>query len=225
MEFLFDTANLSDVKKYIDYFPITGVTCNPSIILKNGKMNFFEHFRELREITGFERTLHIQATASDAAGILAEAECIHKRIDPEVIIKVPVTVEGMRAIKILKKNGFLVTATVIYTKIQALTAMEAGADYLAIYYNRMENMDIDPLNVISSVSKMIERYQYNAKIIGASFRNIRQINDAFDAGAHMVTMTPEMLYDSFNMPAIQEAVDVFDADWETMFGDRRITDL
>lgn len=225
MEYLFDTADLSEIRKYAQYYPITGVTSNPSIIKKCGKIDFFPHFRELREIIGFERTLHIQVTAQDAAGMLAEAERIHKEIDAEVYIKVPVTENGLEAIRLMKRKGFMVTATAIYSKTQALTALEAGSDYLAMYYNRMENLGIDPVDVIETTSMMIENYSYPSKILGASFKNMGQVNKAFEAGADAVTVPPTLLHEALNMPDILKAVDDFEADWQSLFGEKRIYDL
>lgn len=225
MEYLLDTANLEAIKKFVEYFPITGVTSNPSIVKKEGKIDFIAHMNEIRSIIGQNRTLHIQVTADDVDGMLKDAAAILNRVDNQVFIKVPVTMEGLKVIKTLKAQGTNVTATAIYTKSQAFLALEAGADYIAPYYNRMENLGIDPEDTIASIAKMISEYGYTAKIVAASFKNIGQVNKAFLAGAQTATMDPAVLAETFAMPSIKKAIDDFGADWKSVYGDRTIADL
>lgn len=225
MKYLFDTVDLNEIGTYMSCFPITGVTSNPSIIKKIGRIDFFPHMLKLRELIGKERSLHIQVTAPTAEGMLAEAAAIRERIDDKVYIKVPVNEEGLKAIRALKKDGYPVTATGIYTKVQALMSLECGADYLAMYYNRMENADIDPVDAISTVAMMIDRYGYQSEILGASFKNMAQVNHAFEAGAQAVTVAPAILHDAFQMPAIKKAVDDFASDWKSIFGEKTIAEL
>jgi len=218
MEYMFDTVNLEDIKHFSEFFPITGITSNPSIIKIEDKINFFNHFKEIRNIIGEDRSLHIQVVAKDYEGIMADSHAILKNIDKKVFIKVPVTEQGLKAIRALKLEGFGVTATAIYTKIQGLLALEAGADFIAPYYNRMENMDIDPRIVITTFAKMIKEYNYSTKILAASFKNMGQVNTAFECGAQTATIKPALLHDALKMPAITKAVEDFTADWENVFG-------
>lgn len=225
MEYLLDTANLETIRKFVDYFPITGITSNPSIVKREGKIDFFKHMNEIRSIIGQNRTFHIQVTATDVEGMIKDADTILNKVDNKVFIKVPVTMEGLKVIKILKGKGVNVTATAIYSKAQGFLALEAGADYLAPYYNRMENLGIDPEDVIASFSKMISQYGYSAKIVGASFKNIGQVNNAFLAGAQAATVDPAVLAGAFSMPSIKKAVDDFTSDWKMIYGDKKIADL
>lgn len=225
MEYLLDTANLEKIKRLTEYLPITGITSNPSIVKKEGKIDFFSHMKEIRSIIGEDRTLHIQVTASDFDGMMKDAEAILKNVDKNVCIKVPVTMEGVKVIKALKANGVNVTATAIYSKSQAFLALEAGADFIAPYYNRMENLGIDSEDVISSIADMIAEYGYSAKIVAASFKNIGQVNKSFMAGAQTATVDPAVLETIFAMPSIQKAVDDFGKDWESIYGDKKIADL
>lgn len=218
MEFMFDTANIEDIKKYKDIFPITGITSNPSIIKKVGKIDFFNHFKEIRSILGFEKSIHIQAVARDFEGIVKDAKTVLEKVDDSVYIKIPVTEEGLKAMRQLKSEGVGITATAIYTKVQALLALEAGADYLAPYFNRMENMDIDPRATIKMIADMIEKYNYSTKILAASFKNVGQVMDAFSCGAQVATVAPQILHDAFKMPSIEKAVTDFTSDWESVFG-------
>ncbi|WP_026884166.1 fructose-6-phosphate aldolase [Clostridium akagii] len=225
MKYMFDTVNIKTIKDLSEIFPIEGITSNPSIVKKEGKIDFFKHFREIRKIIGMDKTLHIQVTAKDCEGMLKEAKAILDNVDNKVSIKIPVNEEGLKAIRILKSKGISVTATAIYTKAQGLFAMEAGADFIAPYFNRMENMDIDPREVITTFANMIEKYNYPTKILAASFKNIGQVNDAFECGAQTATVAPEILQTALRMPAIQKAVDDFTTDWETIFGKVSIADL
>ena len=225
MEYMLDTANIEMIKMGVEIFPITGITSNPSIIKKEGKIDFFNHFKKIREIIGIEKTLHIQVVAEECEGIVKEAKAILENIDNKVCIKIPVNAEGLKAIKVLKAQGVTITATAIYTTVQGLLAMEAGADFIAPYFNRMENMNINPREVIKALADMIEKYNYSTKILAASFKNIGQVNDSFVAGAQTATMAPEILLDALKMPAIEKAVDDFSKDWEVIFGKVSIADL
>ena len=125
MEFLFDSANLEAIEKYSAYFPITGVTSNPSILKAEGKIDLFSHMRKIRQIIGPEKTLHMQVIAEDCEGILKEARAILKNVDDLVYIKVPTTEEGLKAMRALKAEGVHVTATAIYSKSKDLWRLRA----------------------------------------------------------------------------------------------------
>ncbi len=224
MEYLLDTANINEIKTYCDFLPIAGITSNPSILKKEGKIDFFGHMRAIREIIG-KHPLHIQVTATDVQGMLRDAEAIAQHVDKKAYIKVPTNLEGLKVIGILKKQGYNVTATAIYSTAQGLLAMEAGADCLAPYYNRMENLNINPEEVIRSFAAMIDRYGYKTQIIAASFKNMGQVNKAFLAGAQAATVDPSILKSALMMPDIQKAIDDFDSDWKSVYGDQNIADL
>lgn len=225
MELLFDTANIEEIKKYSQYYPITGVTSNPSILKAEGKIDFFEHMRQIRSLIGPEKSLHVQVLAQDKAGILAEAEAILKNIDDQVYIKVPATEEGLGAIVELKQRGIGVTATAIYTKVQGFMAIMAGADFIAPYCNRMENLDVDFEDCIAAFRQMIEDSGSNCKILAASFKNIGQVNKAFLAGAQTVTVQPALLHTCLQMAAVDKALKDFQNDWESVQGAVSITEL
>ena len=157
--------------------------------------------------------------------MLRDADAILNRVDELVYVKVPVTMEGIRAIKILKSRGVHVTATAIYGKTQAFLALEAGADYLAPYFNRMENMGINPDEVVMGIAEMIDRYNYKSEILAASFKNAGQVERAFEAGAQTATVDPSILTGVLGQPHILGAVDVFDKDWKSIYGDVMIAEL
>jgi len=225
MEYILDTVDLNDIRRCNECFPIVGVTSNPSIIKQCGITDFFNHFQALRAIIGQGKSLHVQVIGQDFDAILRDAYAILEKIDRDVYIKIPVTMNGLKAIMALKKENIHITATAVYQKAQALLAMEAGADYVAPYYNRMMNMDIDADQVIETIAQMIAKGGYNTKIVAASFKNMAQVNRAFSMGAQAVTLQPQLLYDVFKMPAIQRAVDDFSDDWEKAFGSKTPADL
>ena len=113
----------------------------------------------------------------------------------------------------------------MYSKIQGYLALEAGADFIAPYYNRMENLDIDSFETIASLAEQIRNYGYKTKILAASFKNIAQVNAAIAAGAQTVTLPPELLHEAMGMAAIGKAVDDFHNDWQSVFGERDLTQL
>jgi TalC/MipB family fructose-6-phosphate aldolase len=219
MEFLLDTANINDIKKYAEILPLSGVTSNPSIVKNEGKIDFFAHMNEIRSIIGKDKSLHIQVVARDFDGMIKDAETILKKVDKNVYIKVPVNEEGMKVIKELKKRGVNVTATAIYTKFQAFLAIAAGADYIAPYFNRMENLNIDAAETIYQLAAEIERTGAKTKILGASYKNVAQVNASAEAGAQAATMGVDIIKQAFGMPSIEKAVVDFTSDWEVIFGE------
>ncbi|MGG5316983.1 fructose-6-phosphate aldolase [Enterococcus sp. AZ072] len=218
MEFMLDTANIADIKKYVEILPVVGVTSNPSIVKKEGKVAFFDHMKEIRSIIGENRSLHVQVVAKDYEGMIKDAETILNKIDQKVFIKVPVSEVGLKVIKELKRRGANVTATAIYTKFQAYLAIAAGADYIAPYFNRMENMGIDPREAIFEMAQEIERTDSETKIVAASFKNAGQVNAALESGSQAATMGVDIIQQALAMPSIGQAVDDFTADWEAVYG-------
>lgn len=170
MEFIIDTVNLEDIKEAVEYMPIVGVTSNPSIVKKTSPKDFFKHMKEVRKIIGKERSLHIQVISKECDEIVKEAHRIIEEIDDQVYIKVPVSYEGVKAIKQLKAEGINVTATAVYDLMQAYMALAAGADYIAPYVNRIGNLGNDPMELINELSNRIVQDGYDCKILAASFK-------------------------------------------------------
>jgi transaldolase len=225
MEYLFDTINIADIERFGTCFPYTGVTSNPSIIRSEGRIEFFEHFRRIRSVIGLERSLHIQVVAQNRDDMVKEAETILAKVDDSVYIKVPTTEEGLAAMQLLKGQGVRVTATAVYTKVQGFMAIAAGADYIAPYYNRVANLDVDARELIGAIAQMIAANRAPAKIVAASFKSIAQVNAALLSGAHAVTVPPSLLHDAYSAAAIGRAVDDFADDWRSVSGDTSITAL
>ena len=199
MEFMLDTANIADIKKFEKIIPLAGVTSNPSIVKNEGNIEFFSHMKQIRQIIGDDKSLHVQVVATDYEGMLKDAETILAKIDKNVFVKVPVSEEGIKIIKELKKREVNVTATAIYTKFQAYLAIAAGADYIAPYFNRMENLNIDPREAIAEMAKEISRTNSQTKILAASFKNVGQVNAALENGAHSATMGVDIIKSAFHL--------------------------
>lgn len=219
MEFIVDTVNLEEIKDAVEHMPIVGVTSNPSIVKQTNPENFFEHMRKIREIIGMERSLHVQVISKNSDEMVAEAHKILKEIDDQVYIKVPVSYEGIKAIKALKAEGVKVTATAVYDLMQAYMALAAEADYIAPYVNRIGNLGADPMDLISNLSDRIAVDGYNTKIVAASFKGVQQVRDSFNYGAHAITAPVAVLKQIFANPNIEKAVDDFNKDWYAMYGE------
>jgi len=219
MELILDTANLEKIARAIDLYPISGVTTNPSIFKKENTTDFFAHFKAIRQLIGFERSLHIQVIGESALDILSDAKAILENVDKEVYIKIPSTPQGIKAMKILKAQGVHVTATAIYSKLQAHMTVMAGVDYLAPYVNRMNNLDIDPVESMKAMVQFIDNSKSNTKVVAASFKNLTQINEAINCGVHAITLDPALIDEIFKFPSLAKAVNDFKADFESLFGE------
>ena len=217
MDIMLDSLNLDAIKTWKEFIPLAGVTSNPSIARMEGGRPFFQQIRQVRDLVGDTVPIHVQVIAQDYEGILADAARIRQECGPGTYIKVPTTKEGLAAIQSLKNDGYFVTATAIYTAFQGLLAIEAGADYLAPYFNRMENLDIDPEMVIGQLWQVIEREKKSCKILAASFKNVGQVSRAVAAGAQAVTVSPDLLEAGLAHPSIAKAVDDFAKDWEASY--------
>ena len=224
MKYLLDTANLAEIRELSEYLPIAGVTSNPTIVKAEGAVPFFAHMREIRSIIG-QHPLHIQVTAQDYAGMMRDAEAIFRHVDENVYVKVPVDFAGVKVIKALKRQGANVTATAVYGMDQAFIALEAGADCIAPYYNRMEALGVDAANVIGNIAGIINHYGYESEILAASFKQPAQIDRAILAGAHSVTAAPNVLREIFAKKIVSDAVRTFADDWAGLYGGKTLAEL
>lgn len=218
MEILFDTANLADIEQMTPIYPMSGVTTNPTIIKAEGRIDFYPHFRRIRQVIGPDRTLHIQVLAQDADGIVADAHRLLEMVDDRVFVKIPTTEQGIKAMRLLREEGIGVTATAIYSKTQGILAIAAGANYIAPYFNRMESLDIDTVATIKSLARFIDRHGASCKIMAASFKNVAQVSAAFEAGAQAVTLAPQLLRAALGASEVTQAVNAFASDWHDTFG-------
>lgn len=224
MEFMLDTVDLEKIRYYQAILPLAGVTSNPTILKQAGKIDFYAHLKEIQDIIG-SASLHVQVVGESVEEIISDANEIIEHLGKEVYIKIPVNEAGLTAIKQLKQQGMRITATAIYTEFQGYLAIAAGADYLAPYYNRMENLNIDAADLIGALVEEIARTKATSKVLAASFKNIAQVNQACRRGAQAITAGPDIFAQAFKMPAIQQAVTDFHNDWRENFTVETIKEL
>lgn len=218
MELMLDTANLKTLEKGLSGYPIAGVTTNPSILKKEGNVPLWEHLRLIKELCGPKRSFHVQVVSNTTREILAEAERIWQQLGSETYIKIPVSPAGLPAIKALAAEGAKITATAVYTTVQGMLAALAGADYIAVYFNRIEQMEEDPERVIRELSAFLEKDAFDAEILAASFHRQDQLVRAYAAGAHSATVSADLLNEALRAPCIEKAVRDFAADFEMIHG-------
>ena len=195
MEYMLDTVCLNSIEKYMNVVPIKGITSTPSIIKREGKIDFIPHMKRTLEIIGDDRTLHMQVVAKELEGMIDDAKRIWNQIGEEVYVKIPASKAGLNALSILKKEhaNCRITTSAVYTKLQAFLALESGADYVAVYTNRSENIGIDPFDIISSATEYTKRNALNGKIMASSIKNAMQIIEAIESGDEAETYSPAII--------------------------------
>lgn len=193
MIYLADTANINEIKDLFTHFPIEGVTTNPTI-LAHEKKPLSKIILEIQECIG-TKMLHVQTISEKADDILREAKFYRDyfQFSNNYFVKIPVTKEGFRAIRMVKEVGMNVTATAIFTQQQALIAAKAGADFVAPYVNRLDNISSHGIDVVADIVKTFELYDLPCKVLGASFKNVDQIYRVSMVGCHAVTVSYEVL--------------------------------
>ena len=222
MLYLLDTANLDQIKRAFDLYPMSGVTTNPTIISKE-KRSFLDILKQIREIIGQDKMLHVQAVSKNADEIVKEAEYITNTIGGNIYIKVPVIPEGIKAMKILKSKGIKITATAVFTADQALMAAVAGADFVAPYVNRIDNISGNGVNVVKEIVELFKIYNLNTKVLAASFKNVQQVHEVALAGGHSVTVNADIMDGLLSHPLTDWSVDKFVSDWEGVYGKGKLT--
>jgi len=217
MRLYIDSANLTQIERINEYYPISGVTTNPSILVKE-KKHYTQSLQEIRKIIGEEKELFIQVIADSASEIVEEAEYFQELIPRQNIIKIPVTEEGIKAIKELASKNIPTLATTIYTPFQALIAANAGAKYVAPYVNRIDDLSGDGIRVVSDIIRLFTIHKISTEVLAASFKNVNQVYQACLSGAHSVTVAPEIIEKLIAFPATQRDVKVFQSQWNEAYG-------
>lgn len=224
MEFIIDTADLKAIRRIVEFFPVTGVTTNPTIISKE-KTDFKQLVLALREAVGPDKQVHVQTTCEKAEEIVREAEELQALVGGEFYIKIPVGPEGLKATMMLKKKGIGVTMTAIFTAEQALMGALAGATYVAPYVNRLDNVCADGVGVVSDIVQLFDVHGLDCKVLAASFKNVQQVHNVALCGGHAVTINPELYDQIVYHPLTDKAIADFTSDWKGVYGDQGILDL
>jgi fructose-6-phosphate aldolase 2 len=218
LEILVDSANLDSIRELNTLFPIDGVTTNPTIIVKE-KKPFLPLLKEIRNIIGEEKMLFAQVLHEKAEGMLEEGLQLNEEIGGKLYVKIPVTDEGIKAIKFLKTNGIKTLATTIYTPMQAFIAAKAGAEYVAPYVNRIDNLAGNGVQVVTEIVKIFERHHLPCKVLAASFKNTQQVHHVCLEGAHGITAAPDIIKALIAHPSTDLNVNQFKIDWLQYYGE------
>jgi fructose-6-phosphate aldolase 1 len=221
MELYLDTADVAAVKRLSRILPLQGVTTNPSIVAKEGK-SLWEVLPALRDALGGNGKLFAQVMASDAEQMVAEALLLTQRVSG-LVVKVPVTREGLAAIKKLKGMNIPTLGTAVYGAGQGLLSALAGAEYVAPYVNRLDAQGGDGIAVVKELQTLLNLHAPHAKVLAASFRTPRQAMDCLLAGCQSITLPVDVAEQLLDTPAVQAAVEKFDADWRQAFGTTSIS--
>ena len=213
MRLLIDNANLELIKQMYEYYPVDGVTTNPSILAKE-KRPPFEVLREIRKWIGPEADLHAQVIARDAEGMVTDAERICRELGDNTFVKIPVNREGLKATKLLYAKGIRVTGTAVYTRMQGWLAGKAGASYVAPYVNRIDNLGGCGVQTAKDIHDMLRKNNIACDILAASFKNSQQVQELALYGAGAATVSPDVMEGFIRNTTVDSAVDAFISDFE-----------
>ena len=217
MKLRVDDARIEQIKIIYEYYSVDGVTTNPSILAKSGG-NPYEVLKEIRAFIGEDAELHVQVISRDADGMVAEGHKIIAELGRNTYVKIPTVPEGLKAMRILSSEGYHVTATTIYTPMQAFLAAKAGADYAAPYVNRIDDLGS---NGIDATRKMHDIFKYNGlktQILAASFKNSLQVQELCEYGVGACTVAPNVIEGLIRNAGVSSAIDVFIKDFESLCG-------
>ncbi|UZT08470.1 fructose-6-phosphate aldolase [Clostridium sp. LQ25] len=214
MKFFLDTANVEYIKEVNEMGVICGVTTNPSLVAKEGR-----DFNEvIKEITGIvDGPISGEVVSEDAQGMIKEGReiaAIHKNM----IVKIPMTAEGLKATKVLSKEGIKTNVTLIFSATQALLAANAGATYVSPFLGRVDDISMVGMDLVSDIAEIFEIHGIETEIIAASVRNPIHVIDAAKAGVDIATIPYELVMQMLKHPLTDQGLDKFKADWESAFG-------
>ena len=216
MKLLLDTADLKEIEEGMAYYPMIGVTTNPSILAKSGQP-MFEHLRNIRKIIGPDNLLFAQVMGSTCEEMVADAKRMVEEVDQDLHIKVPMTQEGLKAIKELKAKGYKVLATAVFSTQQAMLAAAADADFVAPYISRMMLAGMDAYGIIEEISMAYAEHGMHTKIIAASFKDSVQVEKCILAGSPYITATLPIYKQMLAEKLTDVAIKGFEADWEKAY--------
>lgn len=217
MRFFIDTANVEDIKKANDMGVICGVTTNPSLIAKEGR-DFQEVIREIADIVDGPISGEVKATTTDAEGMILEGREIAE-IHPNMVVKIPMTVEGLKACKVLSAEGIKTNVTLVFTANQALLAARAGATYVSPFLGRLDDINVRGVDLIAEISRIFKVAGLKTEIISASVRNPVHVTDCALAGADIATVPYKVIDQMTKHPLTDVGIEKFQKDYRAVFGD------
>ena len=216
MELYLDTSDVDAVKALARIFPLAGVTTNPSIVAA-GNQTLEVLLPQLQEAMGGQGRLFAQVMATTAEGMVNDARKL-RAIIADIVVKVPVTAEGLAAIKLLKEEGIPTLGTAVYGAAQGLLAALAGAEYVAPYVNRVDAQGGDGIQTVTDLQTLLKMHAPHAKVLAASFKTPRQALDCLLAGCESITLPLDVAQQFMTSPAVDAAIVKFEQDWQGAFG-------
>ncbi len=217
MRFFVDTAKVEDIRKANDMGIICGVTTNPSLIAKEGR-DFNEVIREITSIVDGPISGEVKATTVDAEGMMEEGRAI-AAIHPNMVVKIPMTIEGLKAVKVLNAEGIKTNVTLIFSAAQALLAARAGATYVSPFLGRLDDISTPGIDLIRSIAEIFSIHNIQTEIIAASVRNPIHVIDCAAAGADIATVPYGVLEQMTKHPLTDAGVKKFQDDYIAVFGE------
>lgn len=217
MRLFIDTANVDEIKMANELGVICGVTTNPSLIAKEGR-DFNEVIKEITQIVDGPISGEVKATTTKAEDMVAEGREIAK-IHPNMVVKIPMTLEGLKATKILTSEGIKTNVTLIFSVSQALLAARAGATYVSPFVGRLDDISTEGSELIKTISKTFNNYGIKTEIIAASIRNSIHVTECALAGADIATVPYKVIEQCTNHPLTTLGIEKFIKDYEAVFGD------
>lgn len=217
MKFFIDTAKVEDIKKANDMGIICGVTTNPSLIAKEGR-DFNEVIKEITSIVDGPISGEVKATTTDAEGMIKEGREIAK-IHPNMVVKIPMTGEGLKAVKVLASEGIKTNVTLVFTANQALLAARAGASYVSPFLGRLDDISTDGLPLIRQIAEMFAVANIQTEIIAASVRHPVHVTECALAGADIATVPYKVLEQMLHHPLTDAGIVKFQEDYKAVFGE------
>ena len=218
MKFFVDTAKIEDIKKANDMGVICGVTTNPSLIAKEGGKSQEEVLKEIAEIVDGPISGEVKATTVDAEGMIKEGREIAK-LHKNMIVKIPMTVEGLKATKVLSSEGIKCNVTLIFSANQALLAARAGAAYVSPFLGRLDDISTPGIDLIQSIADIFANYpEIKTEIIAASVRNPIHVTDCALAGADIATVPYSVIEQMTKHPLTDQGIEKFQKDYLAVFG-------
>ncbi len=210
MKFFIDTADIEAIKKYHAWGVVDGVTTNPSLIAKEG-VKFEDRIKEIVEIV--DGPISAEVTALDMDGMLKEAREFAKW-HKNIVIKIPMIEEGLKALKVLSAEGIKTNVTLIFSAAQALLAAKNGATYVSPFVGRLDAINEDGMEVVEEIVEIFENYNFDTQVLVASVRHVGHVTESAVIGAHVATIPPEILDELVKHPLTDSGLEKFLADWE-----------
>ena len=217
MKLFVDTANIEEIKKANDMGVICGVTTNPSLIAKEGR-DVYEVVKEIASIVDGPISGEVKATTTDAEGMIAEGREIAK-LHKNMVVKIPMTIEGLKACKVLSSEGIKVNMTLIFTANQALLCARAGAAFVSPFLGRLDDISVRGTDLISEVAEIFNIHNISTEIIAASVRNPMHVTDCALAGADIATVPYKVIEQMTHHPLTDAGIEKFQKDYLAVFGE------